>query len=65
MKTTLKDTRLQFRRKVIAHSGNVWAIDAKFNRATRELKVSRVEGDVTNPAALKAALTHFVSTIAA
>ena len=50
------DKRVDLKDYRIEHEGIVWTIDGKWDRATKQLKVYRVHGDVTQPELLKEAL---------
>jgi hypothetical protein len=43
-----KDPRISFVRHRLAYGGNVWFVTAKADPRTKTLKVTRIEGDITN-----------------
>lgn len=58
----MKDTRITYSNERIEHEGKVWHVDAKLDRTTGHLIVYRVYGDITDRAALDAAIdAHFVA----
>jgi len=45
---TPQDKRKSYNHQRIEHEGQVWHIDAKYDPATKVLKVYRIDGDITN-----------------
>lgn len=59
-----KDQRVSFRdHRISDGDANVWAVTGRFDPASGRMKVHRIEGDVTKPAALRDALSALANEI--
>lgn len=58
-----KDNRVVFKDHRLAYEGQVWTINGKADPKTGQLKIYRIEGDVTKPALLREALQSLADSV--